>query len=75
MNLRNQNIQITKTFNKNNYNKINNNNWQCFECKNGFYCENCTLKILIINIKNGYIKFISENKTNLINEKPKKNFT
>ena len=75
MNLRNQNIQITKTFNKNNYNKINNNNWQCFECKNGFYCENCTLKILIINIKNGYIKFISENKINLINEKPKKNFS
>ena len=63
------------TFTKKNFNKAFNNNWQCFECRNGTYCENCIIKILIDNIKNNYPKFIKENKENLIKEKPKKIFS
>ena len=73
--IKNQNFPIANTFNKNNFNKTANTNWQCSECRNGFYCENCILKILIENMKKAYIKFISENKANIMNDKSKKLFS
>ena len=72
--IKNQNLPISYTFNKSNYNSKA-FNWNCLECKNGIFCENCILKILLDNIRNRYINFISENKKNIINEKPKKNFS
>ena len=72
--IKNQDLQMLYTFNKSNYNNKA-FNWNCSECKNGIFCENCILKILMDNIRKRYIYFISENKKNLINEKPKKNFS
>ena len=69
--LKDPNPLKTYTFSKSNFNKAFNNNWQCLECRNGTFCENCLIRILIDNIKNRYTKFISENKENLLKEKQK----
>ena len=77
INFKNNNFQVAATFNKKNYNKILGLN--CPGCKNpgknGFYCEKCILDILLKNIRNSYIQFIKTNISNLINEKPKENFS
>ena len=73
---KNQNFQAA-TFNQKNYKQILGLN--CPGCnnpgKNGFYCEKCILDTLIKNIRNSYIQFIKTNISNIINEKPKENFT
>jgi hypothetical protein len=73
---KNQNFQ-TATFNQKNYKQILGLNCPgCNNpCKNGFYCEKCILDTLIKNIRNSYIQFIKTNISNIINEKPKENFT
>ena len=79
-NFRSKKMQITSTFNQKNFNQVfGTASISCPGCKNqgknGFYCEACILDNLINNIRNYYIQFIKTNISNIINEKPKENFS
>ena len=76
----NNDIARSKTYDNFNLQKANStNSCQCPGCKypgkNGFYCENCSLNILIKFVTDRYISLIQSNKYNLIKNKQTETLT